>query len=193
MLRHDLEPLDVLLADALLLEADEFLDRHRWPVLVFPDVDPVVLRALSRPETLVPGAPLPALYEILEPGQAAGASLDALCVPARPKDGHAHDRITVGRAPEADVVLLDETISKLHAEISWDAATQRCVLTDLASRNGTYVDDVRLPSRGHADLTAGSVVAFGSLVSRYYAPRPFLEWLGGGANRAGAAPVRKRD
>lgn len=194
MLRPDLAPFDVYLADAMLLSEEEFFDRHPFAALVIPEPDAAVLRELSRPETLIPGQPLPALYDFLDPQseQARGASLDALVLAIRPKDGESFDRITIGRAPEADIVLLDETISKFHAEVSWEVDRQRCVVTDLDSRNGTYVGEARLPNRGHVELSTGAVVSFGTLLGRYYPPRAFLAWLSTGASRAGAVPSRKQ-
>lgn len=185
MLRPDLAPLDVYLADAMLLEPEAFVARHPWPMLVIAEPDWSKIAMLSRPDTLGPGSPLPALLELIDPGN-RGASLDALCLTVRPLDGLSSDRITLGRSPDADVVLLDETISKLHAEISWDVRTGRTMLTDLGARNGTTVEGVRLPTRGAIELASGALVTFGSLVTRAYSPRGFLSWLVSGVARAGA-------
>lgn len=191
MLRPDLAPLDVYLADAMLLETDEFLARHSWPVLVIAQPDWDKIARLSRPETLIPGQPTPALYEMIDPTSAAssGASLDVLCLPLRPKD-EGREVILIGRAPETDVVLLDETVSKLHAEAIWNAERELCVITDHDSKNGTFLDDTRLPPKTPFELTPGAVLVFGSLMTKYYSPRAFLAWLATGAARAGA-PGRK--
>ena len=193
MLRPDLAPLDVYLADAMLMQEEDFFDRHPHPVLVIPEPDANVLRELIRPETLIPGQPMPALYDFLDPRseKAAGASLDALCLGLRPRDGQSFDRITLGRDPEADVVLLDGSISKIHAEISWDDASGRCVLTDLGSRNGTFVGDDRIGDRANAEVRAGAQIRFGTLLARFYPPRAFLAWLSTGMARVGAPPARK--
>jgi len=175
MLRADLRSLDALLGDALLLDEEEFRAVHLWPIFVFTDLDQPTLRRLSRPEALSPTAPMPALYRLLEPGP--DPREPSLCLPVRPLDSDAEDRITLGRSHDADVVLLDDTISTMHAEVSWTAATQRCVLTDLGSKNGTWVDDERLPGRGHADLEPGATVAFGTLTCRYFPPLAFRAWL----------------
>jgi hypothetical protein len=189
MLRPDLAPLDVYLADAMLLDPQEFQARHPWPMLVIAEPDWDKIKRLSRPETLVTGMPRPALYELLDLTSAAasGATLDALCLPLRPKHG-ADRSLQLGRAPEADVVLLDETISKIHAELRWVPAQERAWLTDLGSRNGTYLDEVRLAPNAPNELTPGAVVFFGSLLTRYYPPSAFLGWLSTGAARAGGAP-----
>src|SRR6185436_223550 len=47
------------------------------------------------------------------------------------------DRITIGRLPGNDLVLPDDALSRQHAVITLGAAG--FVLTDMQSRNGTYV------------------------------------------------------
>ena len=72
------------------------------------------------------------------------------------------DRIlAVGRAATSDVPILDTTVSRRHAMVG---LTQRGVLvTDLGSRNGTYVNGKRVTS---AVLARGDVVSFGKAAFR---------------------------
>lgn len=187
MLRLDLAPIDVYLADAMLLQKTDFVRRHPWPILVIQEPDWTKVRILKRPETLASVQALPEFLVDPSSKTASAASLDVLCLPARPKNGETFDRITIGRSEDADVTLLDETISKLHAEMSWNPDVGRCFLTDLGSRNGTSVDEQRL-GRAPLELLPGAPVCFGSLVTRYYSPSSFFTWLAGGAPRAGALP-----
>lgn len=189
MLRPDLAPLDMYLADAMLLDPESFVLRHPWPMLVIAEPDWSKIAQLSRPDTVRPGQPLPALLELIDPAN-TGASLDALCLAARPLDGGSADRITLGRSPDADVVVLDETVSKLHAELAWDPEAERMVLTDQGARNGTTVEGTRLPSRGAVELGSGALLTLGSVVVRAYTPQGFLAWLVAGATRAGAIRMR---
>jgi hypothetical protein len=189
MLRKDLAPLDSYLADAISLDHDEFLLRHPWPILVIPEPDPKVMAKLIRPDTMIHhDDETQMLLNDPSSPRMSGASLDALVLAVRPKPESTPDKMTVGRAPEADVVLIDETISRMHAVISWDAIKERATLTDLGGRNGTFVDGQKLPAKGKSTLIPGSVVIFGALNTRYYSPRAFLAWLQTGAPRAGAAP-----
>jgi hypothetical protein len=91
------------------------------------------MRKLHRPDTSVREDIT--LQGQLDPtsARAVGASLDALCLEARPKLGGLARRITIGRSPEADVVLIDETISRIHAEVLWDAEKTKGVLRDLVA------------------------------------------------------------
>lgn len=55
----------------------------------------------------------------------------------------------VGRAPEADFVLDDQSASRRHFRVSRDA--DRYVLEDLGSRNGTLLNGSRVQREGLAD------------------------------------------
>jgi pSer/pThr/pTyr-binding forkhead associated (FHA) protein len=64
--------------------------------------------------------------------------------------------LAVGRAATSDVPICDATVSRRHAMVG---LTKRgVVVTDLGSRNGTYVNGKRVTS---AVLTPGDVVSFG--------------------------------
>ncbi len=50
----------------------------------------------------------------------------------------------IGRKEDNAVILADPRVSAYHAVISWQAETGAHVIEDLSSRNGTYVNGVRL-------------------------------------------------
>lgn len=50
----------------------------------------------------------------------------------------------IGRHEDSDIVILDLSVSRSHAEIDYDENEDKLVLTDLASANGTYVNGVYL-------------------------------------------------
>jgi hypothetical protein len=189
MLRRDLAPLDTYLADAMSLDDETFIDRYPWPVLVTPEPTRDLSRKLRRPpDTLIQEAITVADVDPMAPGM-VGASLDALCLPVRPLDP-GRTRMKIGRAPGADVVLIDESISRQHAELIWDKGTERGILIDLDAKNGTFVDQRRLAPRQETLLMPGCVIGFGGLVTRYYSPRTFRAWLATGAPRSGASPAK---
>jgi hypothetical protein len=68
-------------------------------------------------------------------------------------------RLTIGRVEDNDVQLADDLVSRRHAVIELEDGG-RMVLRDLDSRNGTFVDGVRL-SEPRA-LTGGERLRFGS-------------------------------
>src|SRR5262245_38626947 len=50
--------------------------------------------------------------------------------------------LVIGRDPACQIPLAYERISRQHTEISFDG--QQCYVTDLDSRNGTYLGKIRL-------------------------------------------------
>jgi len=70
--------------------------------------------------------------------------------------------LRLGRAPENDIVLPVEQISRHHAEIHTER--QRSVIIDLNSTNGVFVDDQRLIPRQPHPLVEGARVRVGTCV-----------------------------
>lgn len=190
MLRPNLPPLDAYLADAMSIDRDAFLQRYPWPMLVVPEPSPDVLFRIRRPETLIQESNTLTQEIDLSSQALVGASLDALCLEVRPKRGTHANRVSIGRSPDADIVLLDESVSRFHAEIAWGETREHCVVHDLGGRNGTFLDEVRIGQNGRGELYPGAVLTFGALVTRFYSPAAFLTWLDTGAPRAGASPGR---
>jgi hypothetical protein len=66
--------------------------------------------------------------------------------------------IVIGRVNDADLLLLDEKISRKHAKISTHGG--RIVIEDLASRNGTFVNGVQITTT--VELQEGDLIVVGS-------------------------------
>lgn len=65
--------------------------------------------------------------------------------------------LTVGRSPEADIILYDERASRIHCGIrKWDGAFY---VKDLKSRNGTFVNDKPVDV---TKIRGGDIVRIGS-------------------------------
>jgi phage tail-like protein len=62
--------------------------------------------------------------------------------------------LTIGRSPENDVALLDDLVSRHHAELQM--TPEGVLLTDLGSSNGTFIDDVQLLAHQPRMLTDGA-------------------------------------
>jgi hypothetical protein len=69
----------------------------------------------------------------------------------------------LGRAPEADVVLTDTSVSWLHAELM--AGATNVEIRDLKSTNGTFVNGARIVES--TELRDGDEVRVGSYVLRF--------------------------
>lgn len=71
-------------------------------------------------------------------------------------------RIVLGRASSCDVVIDDMLVSRKHAEIQKIKAA--FFIKDLNSRNGTFVNDVRVPEGKYFKLNPKDVIRLGSKI-----------------------------
>ena len=74
------------------------------------------------------------------------------------------DRVVIGRAADADIVLDNAGVSRNHAELNLNDTGEWCV-ADMGSRNGTYVNGLKLVSRTR--LNHGDHIAVGELTLRF--------------------------
>jgi pSer/pThr/pTyr-binding forkhead associated (FHA) protein len=65
----------------------------------------------------------------------------------------------VGRGRQCEIPIEDDTVSSAHARLEINAQTQRVVVTDLNSSNGTFVNGSRINS---AQAQAGDTLRFGT-------------------------------
>ena len=83
-----------------------------------------------------------------------------------PQHGNRHDwqllpgAYVVGRDAQADLVVNDVTVSRRHAQLDI-AANGKIRLTDLASLNGTLVNDRKIT--GSVDVKVGDAITFGTV------------------------------
>ena len=71
----------------------------------------------------------------------------------------------IGRNPTTDITLLDESISREHAIVAWDAAQGSYAIEDLQSTNGTRVNGKRVRS---AELADGDEIQVGHTRFRFF-------------------------
>ena len=86
-------------------------------------------------------------------------SFEALTVSTLPPLAESEE-LVVGRQPDCDVVIDEPSASKRHAALRWDRGTGRCIVRDLGSTNGTFVNGT-MKVRGEMPLRDGDVVGFG--------------------------------
>jgi pSer/pThr/pTyr-binding forkhead associated (FHA) protein len=73
--------------------------------------------------------------------------------------------ITIGRSPDADIILLDEKVSRVHCGIRlWDG---EFYIKDLKSKNGTFVNGRRVEV---SKLKASDVIKVGSYTFTFDQP-----------------------
>ncbi|MCO5171363.1 MAG: FHA domain-containing protein [Planctomycetes bacterium] len=185
-------PIRTLRAEAMSLGEEQFVARHPTPALV-----------LDAPEGPAAGDPMAWLSKtvvdedgfdrtlgVMDPGLTPSPEVDLSAASARSavffvrkaarqKDLFP-DMVTIGRVPNNDIVLAYPTVSKVHAYLRRDGDGWR--LHDHRSRNGTFVDQRRLPSGGAHDLVDGAVVHVGpSLALWFLLPPSLYGFIRGGA------------
>ena len=89
--------------------------------------------------------------------------LAVLFGPRRGVTREVHQRLLVGRAPEADLQLIDEKVSREHCV--FEAQAELVVVRDLGSRNGTWVNGERL--HGPHVMAPNDTVGIGETVVVY--------------------------
>jgi hypothetical protein len=90
------------------------------------------------------------------------------------------DRITIGRTSNNDVVIADHSVSRLHAYVrqgdSW-------IVADAGSKNGSWLDEIRLEPRRETQLSPGAVLRLGDVSATFYPAAELFELLGGDHDR----------
>lgn len=67
--------------------------------------------------------------------------------------------VTLGRAPDNDVVLQDALVSGHHARL--DVGPGGCIVTDLGSTNGSWLNGQRLPPQTQVPMASGGTLRLG--------------------------------
>ena len=150
-------PIRELRADARELARPQFEERHGRAFLLLSAAD------LSTPRPTITEVRLdderaPARME-------STANLSLVVYPLRRTHRSASHLITLGRAPDNDVVVPDVSISRFHAFVKQDA-NGRWLMQDAGSTNGTTVNGSSVPRQGHgpaAELSPGDDVRLGQV------------------------------
>jgi len=104
--------------------------------------------------------------EALVPEQVASAESDETDAALVDQWGRTHVlRATtpVGRAPADGLALRQGSVSLKHATLTYDDDADRWYATDLASKNGTYLNGKALPAQQPARLNDRDLVVFGEI------------------------------
>ncbi len=89
----------------------------------------------------------------------------SLTGPGGQRTGITSNTLTIGRAPDNQLVLQDQQSSSHHAEIRPDA--RGYLLVDMNSRNGTFVNEQRLAPQTPRLLISGDVIRVGETRLNY--------------------------
>lgn len=75
--------------------------------------------------------------------------------------------VTVGQSASNQVVLADDSVSRRHARLEFEAGSWH--VTDLDSTNGTYLNGTRVPPNVATPLPYGANIRFGAVLARFRA------------------------
>ena len=90
------------------------------------------------------------------------------------------DFISAGRADNCDVILKDQSVSKLHG-LFWVPTTEAStwLISDARSVNGTFLNGERLAALEKVKLTPGDVIRFGDVRVRFLDAGSVFDLLSG--------------
>jgi pSer/pThr/pTyr-binding forkhead associated (FHA) protein len=84
------------------------------------------------------------------------------------QSGNAPERISLGRSPDADIVLQHESCSRQHAIIRASSSDQLLTITDCSSTHGTRVNQKPVPPNVAVTLKTGDILQFGASTRLYF-------------------------
>ena len=170
-------PIASYLKEAAGLISDQFLEKYKHPVLLWPQAGDWIEDTAFQFETFsseytdeLPGAISPStesqisetvVVEILK--QASSAPTNMICV---------------GRAANNDIVLANNTVSKLHTYFLVTEKGDSYDIVDANSTNGTVVNNKQLIAYKNKPLLNRDNIQFGpSIQMVYLTPQGFYELL----------------
>lgn len=87
------------------------------------------------------------------------------------------DRITIGRTSNNDVVIVDHSVSRLHAYVKRDGA--RWVVADAGSRSGSWLAGAALTARKERPIASKAALRLGDVELTFYLAGDLYSALGG--------------
>jgi hypothetical protein len=87
------------------------------------------------------------------------------------------DRITIGRTSNNDVAFNEVSISRFHAYLRFEGG--RYLIADAGSKNGSFLDGLRLEPRKERTVMSKSVIRLGDVELTFYVAADLYAALGG--------------
>ena len=84
--------------------------------------------------------------------------------------------IRIGRHPDNDIIISDPRVSEHHAELRRTPAG-RYSITDLGSRNGTYVNGTRVNQQ---EIMDDDIISIGHAITVRLSAGELIEYISGG-------------
>jgi len=148
-------PIEAFREDAHALTAAAFEARHGSAFLLLTATGLAQPKGLAATEVYLLGDDDPSAHT---------ADLSVLVYPLKQREGSAGHLLTVGRAPDNDVVIPDRSVSRFHAFFKREGGSYR--LQDAGSTNGSEVNCAPVAAKGNgpaSPIKRGDTVRFGQL------------------------------
>jgi hypothetical protein len=87
------------------------------------------------------------------------------------------DRITIGRTPNNDIVISDQSISRLHAYARFDRGGW--FVADAGSKNGSWLDKLTLDARKERPIQSKAKLRLGDIDLMFFVAQDLFTVLGG--------------
>ena len=168
---------------ATTLSIEAFRSSHPEPVLVVL----APKKAKAQPATTTARSPKTQRITLEDTGHLALPTVaafrpnvpldaDATVIPLKKTNRNPFaSMITLGRANNNDVLFPFNSVSKVHAYLTW---TKGWTLTDQRATNGTLVNGAPLPQGGSMPLEDGACISLGpEVLLRFFLPEGFYKAL----------------
>ena len=133
--------------------------------------DPIIPSYLD--EETIEDATMPISREPLAPGET-----DLEVFPLAKKPGASFpDRITIGRTTNNDIVIMDHSISRLHAYVR--KAGDGWVVADAGSKNGAWLRGDTLEARKERPIASRAILRLGDVEMTFFTAVDLFAALGG--------------
>ena len=107
---------------------------------------------------------------------ATAGAVQYLPIVHRPKSTYS-GFLSIGRAENCDLVIKEQTVSKMHALFWIPKLNGSWMIADGKSRNGTFVNGLRLDPMAKRMVRSGDLIRFGDLVAQFWMPSDLYERL----------------
>jgi hypothetical protein len=87
------------------------------------------------------------------------------------------DRITIGRTPNNDIVIVDHSVSRLHAYVRHDGKSW--IVADAGSKNGSWLDRSSLEARKERKIGSKAILRLGDVDLTFLTATDLYTVLGG--------------
>jgi hypothetical protein len=158
------------------MEKEEFVAKNANPFLVLE-----LRRGKLRDDGVFKTVPPSDVWEADQDKPLLGTSLlphEVAVIPLVKSDRNEIEHITLGRSANNDVMVLYQSVSKLHAVFRVEEETGAVILSDAGSTFGTVVAGVTLKPQKGVTLNSGASIVFGKAVrAAFFTPADLFEYL----------------